>query len=82
MIAAMQQIFGLRLVRAVDVNFRLDNRHQAGGDDLLADLELLVNDCLDALGIRLLDHRAHLGAENAVGLGFFQQLAEIRASAS
>ena len=35
-------------------------------EDLVADLELLVDDRLDAVGIRRLDDRAHLRAEDAV----------------
>ena len=44
--ADAEQLLGLGLGRAVDVDLGLDDRHQAGGDDLAADLELLVDDGL------------------------------------
>ena len=50
-----------------DVDLGLDDRHQAGGQDLPADLELLVDDGLDARRVGQLDDRAHLGAEHALG---------------
>src|SRR5512145_2086986 len=34
-----EQLFGLGLFRAVNVNFRLDDRHEAGRDDLPGDFE-------------------------------------------
>ena len=43
-----QQLLGLRLLRAVDVDLGLDDRHQADAEDLAADLELLVDDRVDA----------------------------------
>ena len=38
---ALQQLLGASLVRAVDVHFRFDDRHEAGGDNLSGDVELL-----------------------------------------
>ncbi len=42
----LELVFGLGLLRAVDVDLGLDDRHQAGGQDLPADVELLVDDRL------------------------------------
>src|SRR5438034_8140667 len=42
-----EQLFGPGFVRAVNIHFRLDDRHEARGDDLPSDLELLGHDVLD-----------------------------------
>ena len=63
----LQQRLGLGLLRAVDVDLGLDDRHQAGVEDLPADLELLVDDRLDTRRVGELDDRAHLRAEHALG---------------
>ena len=74
----MEQGLGLGLVRAVDVDLGLDDGHEAGGDDLLADLELLRHVGGDAFRVGLLDHGTHLGAEDAGGLRPGQQVIQIR----
>ncbi len=73
----VQHVFGLGLVRTVNVDLRLDDRNQPGRNDLFADFKLLVNDGLDALCIGLVDHRAHLGAEHAVFVGFLEQRVQV-----
>ena len=45
--AALSNVFGLGLFRAVNVDLRLDDRHEAGGEDLPGYLELLAHDTLD-----------------------------------
>src|SRR5215510_10757577 len=50
-----EHLFGLGLIRAVNINFRLDDRHEARGDDLPSDVELLAYNVLDASGIGVLD---------------------------
>src|SRR5215468_10302025 len=42
-----EQLLGAGLVRAVNVHFRFDNRHQVCSDDLSRDVELLYHDLLD-----------------------------------
>ena len=68
-----QDFLGFGLVRNRDRHFRLDDRHQAVRQDLLADLELLRDDRGDARRIGRVDDRAHLGAEDALGHGALQQ---------
>src|SRR4030095_10294491 len=68
-----ERLFSLGLVRAVNVHFRLDDRHEASGADLRSDVELLAHNVLDAGGIGVLDDRAHLGAEDALRCGFGEQ---------
>ncbi len=72
----LQQGLGLGLLRAVDVDLGLDDRHETRGHDLLADLELLVHHGLDAGRVGQLDDRAHLGAEHALGHGPAEELVE------
>ena len=43
----LQQGLGLGLLRAVDVDLGLEDRHEPGVEDLAADLELLVDDGVD-----------------------------------
>ena len=45
---ALFPAFGFGLARAVDVDLRLDDRHQARRHDLQADLELLLDDRVEA----------------------------------
>ena len=73
-----QDVFGFGLVGDGDRHFRLDNRHQAVAQDLAADVELLGNDGRDAFRIRGMDHRAHLGAEDAFRNGMLEQHVEFR----
>jgi hypothetical protein len=60
----LQQVLRGGLVRAMDVHLGLDDGHQAGVQNPLAKLELLRDDGGDAARARLLDDRAHLGAED------------------
>ena len=78
----LQQLLGLGLLGAVDVDLGLDDRHEPGGEDLTADLELLVDDGVDAGLVGQLDHRAHLRAEHALVDGPREQRRRDRASAS
>src|SRR5215472_4307377 len=68
-----EHLFGLGLVRAVNVHFRLDDWYEASSADLLSYFELLAHNVLDAGGIGLLDDRAHLGTEDALRFGFVEQ---------
>ena len=73
-----QQAVGRRLVGAFDADLRLDDRHQVMTRDCLGGLELLVDDRRDPAPIRLLDERAHFGAEDALGDGTLQQGLQFR----
>ncbi len=66
------------LVGGLDIHLGLEDRHQAGVEHLLADVELLVEDGGDAFGVVGLDDRALLGAEDALGPGLGQQLGQAR----
>src|SRR5438093_10959667 len=66
-----EQLFGPDFARAVNVDFRLDDRHAARGDDLPSDRELLAHDVLDTGLVRLLDERGYLGSEDALRGGLF-----------
>src|SRR5438105_1683263 len=68
-----EQLFGLGFLQAVNIHFRLDDRHEARGDDLPGDLELLGHDVLDPRSVGLLDERAHLGSKDALRVGFVEQ---------
>src|SRR2546422_7338588 len=46
-----EQLFGFGLFRAVDIHFRLDDRHEARGDDLPGCFELLGHDVLDTRSV-------------------------------
>src|SRR5438128_12009760 len=61
-----EHLFGLGLVRAVNVHFRLDDRHEASGADLPSYAELLAHDGLDTGGIGVLRKRAQLGPKDAL----------------
>src|SRR5882724_9668456 len=69
----LEELFGLGLFRAVDIHFRLDDGHEARGDDLPRGLELLGHDVRDARSVRLLDHRSHLGSEYPLRFGLVEQ---------
>ena len=56
-------------VGALDVHLGLDDRHQAVGEHLLGDLELLRDDRGDARVVGEVDDRTLLGAEHAERLG-------------
>ena len=62
--AAEHDLLCLCLVGAVDVDLGLEDGDEPLADDLHADLELLVNDGADAIGVRLFDDGAHLRAED------------------
>ena len=51
MIPALSSSSASCLVGAVDVDLGLDDRHEPGVEDLPADLELLVDDRVDALRV-------------------------------
>src|SRR5262245_47448969 len=74
----LEQRFGPGLGRTMNVHFGLDDRHQVRGDDLPSDLELLAHDARDPRLVRLLDERAHLGSEDALGDGAAEQRPELR----
>jgi hypothetical protein len=57
----------------MNVNFRLDDGHEASGADLRPPFELLTHNVLDTGWIGLLDDRAHLGAEDAIRPGLVEQ---------
>ena len=65
MIEALSWSSASALGGGVDVDLGFDDRHQAGGQDLLGDLELLIHHRLEAAAGQL-DDRAHLGAEDAL----------------
>ncbi len=74
----LEHLLALDLGRAVDVDLGFDDRHQAVTENLESDLELLIDDCVDTGGVRLLDDRTHLGAEHALLDPTFEQGIEIR----
>src|SRR5207253_5198017 len=51
----LEQLLRFRLFRAVNVNLRLDDWHQSGGNDLRGDIKLLVHDVLNTGRVGLLD---------------------------
>ena len=69
---------GLGFLRAMDIHFRFDDGHQARCKDLGRHLELLIYDVPDPSEVDLVDDRTHLGAENALCFGFFEQRSELR----
>ena len=71
--AALSNASALAFSRAVNIHFRLDDRHEARGDDLLSCFELLGHDVVDARCVGLLDDRAHLGPEYALRFGPVEQ---------
>src|ERR1043166_2558388 len=58
--ARFQQRFGFGFLRAMDIHFRLDNRHETRGKDLRSDLELLIDNGFDTGGIGLVVNGEHL----------------------
>jgi hypothetical protein len=64
-------------LRRPSVDLGLDDRDQPGGQDPARDLELLVDDRVDPDLVGRLDHRAHLGAEDAVARGACQERLEV-----
>mmetsp|Transcript_16380 Transcript_16380/g.37910 ORF Transcript_16380/g.37910 Transcript_16380/m.37910 type:complete len:315 (-) Transcript_16380:65-1009(-) len=70
--------FDLGLVGAGNVNLGFEDGDQSGIQDLVADLELLVNDRLDSFLVELLDDGSHLGSENSLVLCALQQITEGR----
>ena len=61
---AEHDLLRLCLVGAVDVDLGFEDGDETLADDLHADLELLVDDGADAVGVRLFDDEAHLCAED------------------
>ena len=68
-----QEGFAAGLVGALDRNLRLDDGHQPVRRDLTGNLELLGDDRRDARLRCAVDHRAHLGAEDAKLDGALEQ---------
>jgi DNA-binding CsgD family transcriptional regulator len=62
----VQDRLGLLLVRALDADLGLQDRHQAGLPDPLRVRELLVDDRFDTGRVGVGDERPHLGAEHVV----------------
>ena len=62
----VEPLLRLLLVRGMDVDLRLEDRHQASGADLLTELELLIDDLLDAVLVVIKNDRALLGAEDVL----------------
>src|SRR5262245_12885140 len=75
---SFQELLGLGFFGAVNVDFRLDDRHETGGDDLPSDFELLAHDGLDAGSAGLLDERAHLGSKDPLRGGLVEQGRQVR----
>ena len=76
--AAEHDLLCLCLVGAVDVDLGFEDGDEPLADDLHADLELLVNDGADAVGVRLFDDGAHLRAENVACVRAVKECAEVR----
>src|SRR5208283_5209911 len=60
---------GFGFLGAMDIRFRFDDGHQARCKDLGRQFELLIYDVSDSSEVQLVDHRTHLGAENALCFG-------------
>mmetsp|Transcript_25608 Transcript_25608/g.65313 ORF Transcript_25608/g.65313 Transcript_25608/m.65313 type:complete len:268 (-) Transcript_25608:143-946(-) len=73
-----QQPLASLLVRCLYVHLRLQDGHQALGQDTPGDVELLLHNGLDALLVEVLDHRSLLGAEDASGHAAIQQVVQRR----
>mmetsp|Transcript_64407 Transcript_64407/g.163256 ORF Transcript_64407/g.163256 Transcript_64407/m.163256 type:complete len:211 (+) Transcript_64407:226-858(+) len=73
-----QQPLASLLVRCMYVHLRLQDGHQALGQDTPGDVELLLHNGLDALLVEVLDHRSLLGAEDASGHAAIQQVVQRR----
>src|SRR5271166_3494843 len=69
---------GFGFLGAMDIHFRFDDGHQARCKDLRGHLELLIYDVSNSSEVELVDHRTHLGAENALRFGFSEQRSELR----
>ena len=73
-----QDLLGLGLVGGLDVHLGLEDRHQPLVEHLEAQVDLLRHDIGDARGVRGVDDRAFLGAEDAMCDGPVQQLRQAR----
>ncbi len=71
-----QQRLRFGLVRAVDADLGLEDGNEPGGRHARAVLELLLHDRRHPVPVRVLDHRAHLGAEDPMPIGPLEQLVE------
>src|ERR1035438_3857594 len=69
----IKESLGFGFLGAIDIHFRFDDGHQARCKDLGRQLELLICDVSDSSEVQLVDHRTHLGAENALCFGFFEE---------
>ena len=76
--AAEHDLLCLCFVGAVDVDLGLEDGDESLADDLHADLELLVDDGTDAVGVRLFDDGAHLCTEDVTLVSAVKQLVESR----
>ena len=76
--AAEHDLLCLCLVGAVDVDLGFEDGDESLADDLHADLELLVDDGTDAVGVRLFDDGAHLRTEDVTLVRAVKQLVESR----
>jgi hypothetical protein len=68
-----KQCLGPGLFPTVNIHFRLDDRHEPRRENLRRHLKLLVDNCLDAGGVGLIDDRAHFGSEDALRDGLVEQ---------
>src|SRR5690606_3202762 len=73
----LQQRLRARLVRAVNVDFRLDDRDEPRLQDSPRVFELLLDDRTDALLVGLLYDRSHLRSEDVLALRFREERIEI-----
>mmetsp|Transcript_15422 Transcript_15422/g.17758 ORF Transcript_15422/g.17758 Transcript_15422/m.17758 type:complete len:209 (+) Transcript_15422:484-1110(+) len=72
----LENNFNLSLFGAGNVNLRLEDRDHPGGNNLLSDLKLLVDQRLYTICICRLDNASHLGAEYSIIVGLFQKFIE------
>mmetsp|Transcript_48297 Transcript_48297/g.89554 ORF Transcript_48297/g.89554 Transcript_48297/m.89554 type:complete len:206 (-) Transcript_48297:353-970(-) len=72
----LENIFDLFLLGASDVDFGFQDGAKSGLDDLLPNLELLVDDGLDAINVSGLNDRAHLGSKHVLTDGLLQKFIE------
>src|SRR5688572_973768 len=73
-----EQRFGLGFLPTTYVDLRLDDRHEASGDDLTGHLELLSHDVLNARVVGLFDDGAHLSAKHPLFRRSVEQWRELR----
>jgi hypothetical protein len=69
----LEQRLGLHLFWRLDIDLRLEDWDESRGNDLFANLKLLINDGLDAFFIGEVDDRAHLGPKDTCLLGALEK---------